>query len=97
MINFRVLCLKKRAHTILKMTIFNVNLSPKMMLNCDTVILQFDNGIVQTPIVNDVIGCVAHTSKVLEEIKKPDSLNLLEKSDLVHTKGLEPPPLRTRS
>jgi hypothetical protein len=37
----------------------------------------------RTPIVNDVIGCVAQTSKVLEEIKKPDSLNLLEKSGLV--------------
>jgi hypothetical protein len=30
-----------------------------------------------------VIGCVAHTSKVLGEIKKPDSLNLSEKSGLV--------------
>ena len=44
----------------------------------------------RTPIVNDVIGCVAHTSKVLEEIKKPDSLNLSEKSGLVLGTGLEP-------
>ena len=44
----------------------------------------------RTPIVNDVIGCVAHTSKVLGEIKKPDSLNLLEKSGLVPQTGLEP-------
>jgi hypothetical protein len=32
----------------------------------------------RTPIVNDVIGCVAYTSRVLEEIKKPDFLNLSE-------------------
>ena len=37
----------------------------------------------RTPIVNDVIVCVAHTSRALEEIKKPDFLNLSEKSGLV--------------
>jgi hypothetical protein len=44
----------------------------------------------RTPIVNDVIGCVAHTSRALEEIKKPDFLNLSEKSGLVPSAGLEP-------
>ena len=37
----------------------------------------------RTPIVNDVIGCVALLSNGLVEIKKPDSLILLEKSGLV--------------
>jgi len=44
----------------------------------------------RTPIVNDVIGCLAYTSKVLGEMKKPDSLNLLEKSGSVPGIGLEP-------
>ena len=43
----------------------------------------------RTPIVNDVIGCVAHTSKVLGEIKKPDFSNIEEKSGLVPQAGVE--------
>ena len=37
----------------------------------------------RTPVINKVIGCIADLSKGLGEIKKPDSLNLLEKSGLV--------------
>ena len=44
----------------------------------------------RTPVVNKVIGYVADLSKGLEEIKKPDSLNLLEKSGSVPGIGLEP-------
>ena len=37
----------------------------------------------RTPVVNSVFGCVRDLSKVLGEIKKSDSQNLFEKSDLV--------------
>ncbi len=51
----------------------------------------------RTSEINEVIGYTAQLSKELEQIKKPDFLNLSEKSGSVHMKGLEPPPLRTRS
>ena len=51
----------------------------------------------RTPIVNSVFGHVADLSKALSGNKKRDSSILLEKSPVVHMKGLEPPPLRTRS
>ncbi|MHB8262091.1 MAG: recombinase family protein [Bacteroidia bacterium] len=44
----------------------------------------------RTPVVNEVIGCIADLSKDLKEIKKPDSLNLLEKSGSVPEVGVEP-------
>lgn len=44
----------------------------------------------RTPKINRVIGCVALLSDGLGEIKKPDSLNLLEKSGLVPGTGVEP-------
>jgi hypothetical protein len=36
-----------------------------------------------TPVVNSVIACIAKLSKDVDKIKKPDSLNLLEKSGSV--------------
>ena len=47
--------------------------------------------------VNDVVGYIAQLSWSLGVIKKPNFSNFEEKSGLVHMKGLEPPPLRTRS
>jgi site-specific DNA recombinase len=44
----------------------------------------------RTPIVNSVIACIADLSKDSYKIKKPDSLNLLEKSGSVPGTGLEP-------
>jgi len=44
----------------------------------------------RTPKINRVIGCVADMSKGLGDIKKPDSLILLEKSGLVPRAGVEP-------
>lgn len=44
----------------------------------------------RTPEINSVIGGVAQLSKGLGEIKKSDSQNLFEKSDLVPGTGLEP-------
>jgi hypothetical protein len=44
----------------------------------------------RTPKVNSVFGCVAHTSRALEEIKKPDFLISSKKSGLVPSAGLEP-------
>ena len=41
-------------------------------------------------IINSVIGYIADISKGLGKIKKPDSLNLLEKSGSVPGIGLEP-------
>jgi site-specific DNA recombinase len=51
----------------------------------------------RTPIVNSVFGHVAYLSRALSGNKKRDLSILLEKSPVVHMKGLEPPPLRTRS
>jgi site-specific DNA recombinase len=51
----------------------------------------------RTPIVNSVFGHVADLSRALSGNKKRDLSILLEKSPVVHMKGLEPPPLRTRS
>ena len=51
----------------------------------------------RTPNVNSVFGCVADLSAILEGNKNGDSSFLQDKSPLVHMKGLEPPPLRTRS
>jgi site-specific DNA recombinase len=51
----------------------------------------------RTPIVNSVFGHVTDLSKALSGNKKRDLSILLEKSPVVHMKGLEPPPLRTRS
>ena len=44
----------------------------------------------RTPVVNSVIGCIALLSGDLGDIKKPDFSNLLEKSGLVPSAGLEP-------
>ena len=44
----------------------------------------------RTPIVNDVIGYIAHLSRGLEINKKRTSLNIEEKSDLVPEVGVEP-------
>jgi mannitol/fructose-specific phosphotransferase system IIA component (Ntr-type) len=38
----------------------------------------------RTPVVNEAIACIAYLSKGLKQIKKPDSLYLLEKSGSVH-------------
>jgi site-specific DNA recombinase len=59
---------------------------------CGCSLLVYDSKIehYRTPIVNDVIGYVTHTSKVLGEIKKSDFLNIEEKSDLVPGAGVEP-------
>ena len=44
----------------------------------------------RTPIVNSAIACIADLSRDLKQMKKPDSLNLLEKSGLVPSAGFEP-------
>jgi hypothetical protein len=44
----------------------------------------------RTPVVNSVIGAIVGLSKDLEEIKKPDFSNLIEKSGLVPRAGVEP-------
>jgi site-specific DNA recombinase len=44
----------------------------------------------RTPVVNSIIACIADLSKDSDKIKKPDSLNLLEKSGSVSGEGLEP-------
>ena len=43
----------------------------------------------RTPVVNSIIACIADLSKDSDKIKKPDSLNLLEKSGSVSGEGLE--------
>ena len=44
----------------------------------------------RTPVVNSAMACIADLSRDLKQIKKPDSLNLLEKSGSVPSAGVEP-------
>ena len=51
----------------------------------------------RTPKVNSVIGYIAQLSADLENNKSRTFKDFSKKSGFVHTKGLEPPPSRTRS